>query len=391
MDKPAITRTPESGAPSYSIWQLLGLLAGPLLFLFIHFLVRPDSLSPTATAVLAGTAWVATWWLTRAAPLPVTGLLPLVLFPVLGIASSSEAAAPYVHPTVLLLLAGSLGALAAVRWNLHRRIALGILALPGASPARLVLGFLTATAILSIWLSTAVTTVIMLPLGLAVITQKRRTPHGQKIIAMKAAPPSNFATAVILSIAYGAAFSGPSLLERLLLIVCGGAILLLACAPDWKAIPGETAPGPVSGQEWWVLAVCAVTASMWIARPYLISPYLPLVDDAAIAMVGALLLFLIPTDLAQNRWLLSAEALQQVPWSILLLIGAGFTIAGAFERTGLLQWLTPTWAVAGRSALELVVTTALAASFVSTVSVKQLVKAGLWLGLAGTAVTVLFG
>lgn len=415
MDKPANARTPESETPPFSIWQLLGLLAGPLLFLFVYFLVRPDGMPLTATAVLASTAWVCTWWITRAMPAPVTGLLPLVLFPVLDIAETAEAAAPYTDPTVCLLLGGILVALAGERWNLYHRIALNVIARLGASPGRLVLGFLSVTAVLSTWISSAVSAVLMLPIGLAVSAQMTalQKPHqGRKVIAINGGLKSNFGPALILSIAYGASFGGiaaqagprAGFLQwalvaapiTLLSVVCGWFTLRTLFPPETPGGKEQvrqdlTAMGPLSRQEKWALTALAVVSVMWISRPYLITPYLPKVGDATIAIFGAVLLFVIPTNLPQNQWLLTTEALRKVPWGLLLLFGAGFAIAGAFQSSGLSQWIAAglpplpagTGHALGTAALGLAVTAAVGSGHIP---LRQIARAGLWLNAVGAAV-----
>jgi solute carrier family 13 (sodium-dependent dicarboxylate transporter), member 2/3/5 len=480
----------ENQASSYAIWQRIGLFGGPLLFLICYFFVRPEGMPLTATTVLASTAWVATWWITEAMPIPVTSLLPLVLFPVLGVAKMSEVAAPYSDPTVYLFLGGFLVALAVERWNLHRRIALNVISLLGISPGRLVLGFMTSTAVLSMWLSNTATAMMMLPIGLAVVTQiaNLQKGHHDKVVSMAAATKSNFGTALMLSIAYGASLGGigtligtppnavfagvaakmgmqVGFLQWMILAV---PIMVVMMAVTWfvlmKVFPSETgtipggkelirqelkAMGAISKQEKWALTVFATVSFLWIARPYLVTPYLPMVDDSVIAIFGGVLLFLIPINMQKNQWLLTAEAVGKIPWGILLLFGAGFSIAGAFQTSGLSKWMaqsltglqgvgylwvllalctlvifltevTSNTAIAtlfmpivaslgtalGVAPVGLMVTTALAASFafmlpVATppnaivfssgyVSIKDMAKAGLWLNLAGIVVIVFF-
>jgi sodium-dependent dicarboxylate transporter 2/3/5 len=373
---------------------------------------------------LASAAWIAVWWTTRAVPIPVASLLPLVLFPVLGVADLSEAAAPYADPTVCLLLGGSLVTLAGERWNLQRRLALGAIALLGASPGRLVLGFLTLTAILSLWLSTAVTALIVLPLGLALIAQVSALQkyHAHKVVAIGggASKPA-FGIALVLGIAYAAAFGGignrigsPSAFHwllvavpaMLLVVACGWFILRAVWGLDLKAIPGGkervgqelNALGPATRPEQWSRVVFAAVSIMWITRPFLIAPYLPQVDDAVIAVAGALALSLIPANLSQNRWLLSADTVQRVPWGILLLFGAGFSIARAGLSSGLAEWLTGSLppalvafgTTAGAATLGLIAIGAVAASFMSNVSYRQSARAAAWLGIAGMLIATCF-
>jgi sodium-dependent dicarboxylate transporter 2/3/5 len=151
-------------------------------------------------------------------------------------------------------------------------------------------------------------------------------------------------TALILSIAYGATFGGLAAklggpLLAVAAVACGWLILHLACAPGTRAMPGISEMEPVSAPERSALIMFGLTVVLWIARPYLITPYLPKVDDATIAMAAGLLLFLMPAHLDKNEWLLTTEAAQKLPWGMLLLFGSGLAITGAARSSGLTQWI----------------------------------------------------
>ena len=146
------------------------IVAGPILFVILLLLPRPDGVTPAGEATLALAAWMAIWWLTVAVPLAVTALLPLVLLPALAVASPSAAAAPYANPVIFLFMGGFFIAAAMQRWQLHRRIALAVVAKTGTSPRRLVAGFMLACALLSMWMSNTAATLMMMPIGIAVLS-----------------------------------------------------------------------------------------------------------------------------------------------------------------------------------------------------------------------------
>jgi len=187
-----------------------GRLGGPLLALAIYFSL-PDGaagLSPEARATAGIGALMAIWWMTEALPLPATSLLPLVLFPLMGVFSIDQAAAPYANKLIFLFMGGFMIALAIERWNLHRRIALLTVLVVGTRPDRMVGGFMIATAFLSMWISNTATTVMMLPIGLSVVTllaNRSRAGDEEGQVAVKS---SSFAVCLMLGIAYAASIGG---------------------------------------------------------------------------------------------------------------------------------------------------------------------------------------
>ena len=374
----------------------VGLVLGPLLFLVLYF-ASPFDLTTEATAVLASTVWVVVWWVTEAIPIPVTSLLPVVLFPITGVTTVGGATSPYADPIVFLLLGGFLIALSIERWNVHHRLSLLVLSAVGTSGKSLVGGFMFATAFLSMWISNTATAMMMVPIGAAVIVEltsiggRRHPPlqreeivdpnepfdvEGELLYGLDEDPDelpnTAFGLALMLAIAFGASIGGAATLigsppnavlagvaeanlgveigffEWMLvgvplgaafLIVAWG-VLIVALQPSVDRQPGREDVierqlrelGAMTTGERRVLVVFGLVAGAWVLRPVLIEPIVPTVTDAMIAIAGAFLVFLVPVD---GERLLDWEYTSRVPWGVLLLLGAGFSIARAFQVSGL--------------------------------------------------------
>jgi sodium-dependent dicarboxylate transporter 2/3/5 len=350
----------------------LGLVLGPLLFAFVQFGPSAEGLSAEATAALAVALWVGTWWVTEAVPIAVSALLPIVLFPLTGALDLGTTTAAYGHKYVFLYLGGFLLAIAIEKVNLHRRIALFIIASIGTRMRMIVLGFMVATAFLSMWISNTATSVMMLPIGLAIIAQYRDHPD----------TPENehtqFGKMLMLAIAYSASIGGigtligtpPNLvlagivkelygveigfLEWMLLALPLSILLLALCwvyltrfavklkADDFAGGVEEIkrqreALGPIHRDEKKVGIVFLLTAVTWISRSFLLSPILPAIDDTIIALSAGIALFVIRGSKGEGV-ILSWDDSKRIPWGILILFGGGLAIAQGFKDTGLAQW-----------------------------------------------------
>jgi sodium-dependent dicarboxylate transporter 2/3/5 len=355
---------------------LVGLFLGPLLLAASLLLPAPAGLTPEAWAVAAVVALMVTWWISEALPVAATALVPIVAFPLLGVMDVGDTTAPYAHPLIFLFLGGFLIAMAVERCDLHRRIALSILRVVGSSPAQLTGGFMAATAFVSMWLSNTATTILMVPIALAVVDLLRKRDD-----AAPAAASANLGTALLLGIAYAASIGGlgtligtpPNALlaafmaERYGVVIGFGQWMLFAVplaavllALTWlllirvvfpldrRPIAGASlaiaqalaALGPPSREERLVALVFASVAALWILRPLLgdLLPGLPL-SDPVIAMLGGLSLFLIPSDLRRGRFLLDWESAKRLPWGVLILFGGGLTLASAIQSSGLAAWI----------------------------------------------------
>ncbi len=356
---------------------LFGLVAGPLLFAALQMLSPPEGLSAGAWAVATTTALMVTWWITEALPVAVTALVPVVAFPLLGVVDVKETTAPYAHPLIFLFLGGFLIAKAVERWNLHRRLALNLLRLVGSSPALLIGGFMVATAILSMWLSNTATTIMMVPIALAV-TGLLDKPNGD---ATSPQGSESFALALLLGIAYAASIGGlgtligtpPNALlaaflsERygveigfaqwmlfgvplasLLLALTWLLLTRIAFHVDRRPIAGVAMTisreleslGPLRREERLVAAVFAMVAALWILRPAIdgLVPGVQL-SDPVIAMLGGICLFVIPVSLRNGEFLMNWETAKQIPWGVLILFGGGLSLASAIQASGLANWI----------------------------------------------------
>ncbi|MDR9430840.1 MAG: DASS family sodium-coupled anion symporter [Natronomonas sp.] len=374
----------------YTRSQRVGLLLGPLLFVGTQLFVSPPGLSEPANAVLASTFWIAAWWMTEAVPIPVTSLLPIVLFPTLGVTSVVDAAAPYADPVVFLFLGGFLVALAIERWNLHRRIALNVLHRVGDDTRRLILGFMVVTAFLSMWISNTATAMMMVPIGMAVVAQLEafRAAEGAnpsytdlslETLDARDVPTSNFGVALMLGIAYAASIGGVATIIgtppnailagiartslgieigffewmlfglpiAVIFLPLTWGVLIALLRPELRTVSESgavierqlAALGAMRTGERRTLVVFAIVVAGWILRPFVIEPIAPGITDTVIALVGGVLVFLIPVDLRRGEFLLEWEYTTRVPWGVLLLFGAGFSLAGAFQASGLDRWI----------------------------------------------------
>ncbi|TVZ15756.1 SLC13 family permease [Maribacter sp. MAR_2009_72] len=347
----------------------LGLVLGPLSFILIISFFHPEGLSKEANAVLASTLWIAIWWITEVIPIAVTALLPLVLFPLSGGLDLAATSGSFGHKYVFLYMGGFVIAIAIEKWNLHRRIALHIINLIGSDVRKIILGFMVATAFLSMWISNTATSVMMLPIGLAIIKQLRDNPDTIED------ENQIFGKALMLAIAYSASIGGlatligtpPNLvlagvvldtygyeitfmqwfmfglpISVLLLFICWKYLTRFAFSFKQKSFPGGkqeikrllSTLGKISYEEKIIAFVFALTAFCWITRSFLLQRILPNLDDTIIAIFFAILLFLIPSK-KKGHQLINWEEAVKMPWGIILLFGGGMALAKGFEVSGL--------------------------------------------------------
>ena len=349
------------------------IFIGPLIYLILQFIDHPESMPPSAWDVLCVTIWMALWWVTEAVPIAVTALLPIVLFPFTGAVSIGATTAAYGDKFVFLYLGGFLLAIAIEKWNLHKRIALSIIKLIGTNLKRIILGFMVATAFLSMWISNTATSVMMLPIGAAIIRQLQDNPETERN------ETKVFGKALMLAIAYSASIGGigtligtpPNLvlagivqklygieitfyqwiklglpITIILLTICWKYLTSFAFDLKGMRLPGGRNEiskflkdlGKISRQEKIVLTVFIMTAFGWITRSFLLQPLFPFIDDTIIAITAGIVLFLLPSGKKNGR-ILVWEDTTRIPWGIIILFGGGMALAKAFEETGLAVWI----------------------------------------------------
>lgn len=354
--------------------ERIGLLLGPALFAITLLFFRPAALSPAGVAVLASTLWIAVWWILEVIPIAVTALLPIILFPLTGAQSLSDTTAAFGHRYIFLYIGGFVLAIAIERWNLHRRIALNIINLIGTNVKSIILGFMAATAFLSMWISNTATSVMMLPIGMAIITQLKDDPRTEED------ENELFGKALMLAIAYSASIGGiatligtpPNLvlagivqelygieitfsqwivvglpISLLLLFLCWKYLTSIAFNFAQKSFPGGRAEinkqlrelGRIAYEEKVVLAVFVCTALAWITRSFLLNRFIPELDDTIIAMVAAVVLFLLPAQNGKKRAIIKWKEAVKLPWGVLLLFGGGLALAEGFKTSGLAEWI----------------------------------------------------
>jgi len=369
-----------------------GFLTGILVFFLFLFLV-PDSFMPVRSQRMAAvTLFMSVWWITEAIPIPATALLPIFLYPVLKIMPTAAVTVNYGQHLVYLFLGGFIIALTIERWGLHKRIALKVVNLIGSNPRLIILGFMLATGFLSMWISNTATAMMMVPIGLAVISQITES-DGEKFERKK----NNFALALMLAIAYASSIGGISTLigtptnlvfigvlkanfplapdisfVQWMLFALPFALLLLPLT--WFYLVYIAAPvgshhsklesgllkqemlklGPMSREEKCTLFILSLTALLWIFRSDIdlggiqipgwssFLGFKDYIDDSTVAIAMATLTFITPATTGQDgkiRFLMDWTCAGKIPWGILLLFGGGFALADGFQKAGLTQWL----------------------------------------------------
>ncbi|MBU1702333.1 MAG: SLC13 family permease [Candidatus Eisenbacteria bacterium] len=401
---------------------ILGLIIAAIPIVIPGGAITPEQRKMAAVAIL-----MAVWWITEAIPIPATALLPLALFPLLGIMPSKQVAPSYGDQLVFLFLGGFLIASAIERWNLHRRIAILTISWIGASPGRLLIGFMTSTALLSMWISNTATALMMVPIAIAVVTHLAdASPEGHNRESLK----RELGCIIMLGIAYAASIGGvgtligtppnivftgltnklfpeaPEISFMQWMIIGVPFVLVAMPAAAWviwrfggtlpkgQLHPGEAARqvreerrklGPMTGAEKVVLTVFATTALLWMTRRPIelgsltlpgwstLFPWQAGIHDATVAVTMALLLFILPVrppgSKSRRPVLQWQEAVGRVPWGILILFGGGFALAAGFRQTGLDGWLGAQLAqLTGVATPFLVLATSLLTTFLTEVT-----------------------
>ncbi len=364
----------------------IGLFLGPLLFIIILNLPFV-LLSEKGDPVLAVAAWMVTWWITEAVSISVTALLPLVLFHLLDILTIDQVGANYGSRVVFLFFGGFVLALALEKVNLHKRIALNIIKVTGTTPNKVILGFMIATASLSMWISNTASTVVMLPIAMSVINLLVNDADGFT------KNDQNFALSVMLGIAFSANAGGiatiigtpPNIvligfLEEnynieisffkwlliglpfsIIMITISYLVLVKWMFPNRElkfdaskdVISDELKKlGPISGKEKKVLLIFGITVALWIFRQ-LINEVFPDLNlkDAIISVGAAIALFAIPHSLKKGDFILEWKDTQKLAWGILILFGGGLALAAGMKASGIVDIIAEAIAASNISVL----------------------------------------
>ena len=356
----------------------IGFVLGPLCFILIMLFFNPDDLEFQGKAILACASWIAIWWVTEPIPIAATSLLPIIIFPLSGGLDIKTTTAAFGHKYVFLFIGSFILAIAIQKWKLHKRIALNIINQVGVNKSNIILGFMIATAFLSMWISNTATSVMILPVGLAIISQLKDDPN----------TPENenslFGKALMLAIAYSASIGGmatligtpPNMifagvikesynieisffdwfkfglpLSIFFLFICWFYLTKIAfkfkqkefSAGKEEIVSQLKGLGKISYEEKTILIVFILTALAWISRSYILVKIIPNLDDTIIAVISAIVLFILPSKKSTIKNKLTKivdwEDAMKLPWGILLLFGAGMALAQGFDSSGLAIWI----------------------------------------------------
>ena len=356
--------------------KFLGLIIGIVFLMIACLFSSPETLNTKAWLTLGVAMLMATWWLTEAIPLPVTGLLPLIFFPILGVSSIKETAQAFSHPIIFLFMGGFIIGLAMQHTGLHKRIAYYIIAKFKNGPKSLIFGFMCATAFLSMWISNSATAIMMLPIALSIITVFKEDKNTAK--------NNNFDKALVLSIAFSATIGGIATIigtppntvmaamlselynyeinfldwlkiglpTSLILLPITWVVLTFVCFPLDSSIMIKNRIindkikelGKISQDEIMVGVVFIITASLWISRKWISSALENIIptgalNDSTIAISAAIILFIIPSNRPNRDKLINWDVVQSIPWGALILIGGGLSLATVINSSGLAAWI----------------------------------------------------
>ncbi|SDT89512.1 solute carrier family 13 (sodium-dependent dicarboxylate transporter), member 2/3/5 [Polaribacter sp. Hel1_33_78] len=367
----------------------IGLFLGPIIFFLIQFLPI-TVVSEKADAVIAVAIWMVIWWITETVNIAVTALLPLILFPLLKVMEIADVGANYGSPIIFLFFGGFVLALALEKVKLHKRIALNIIKFTGTTPNKVVLGFMIATAFMSMWISNTASTVVMLPIAISVIKLLVDDSDGFT------KGDKNFALSIMLGIAFAANAGGIAtvigtppnsvligLLENqyniqisfltwmsfglpfsIIMVVAVYFVLVKWMFPCKDILFTASANliseevkklGKVSKEEKRVLIIFAITVFLWITRTIVntLFPGLKL-SDTVISLIGAVSLFAIPMNLKKGNFILQWKDTEKLAWGILILFGGGLALAKGMASSGLVALITDTIAAGNFNVLATV-------------------------------------
>jgi len=380
--------------PFLNFKNIAGLIVAPVLFICIVLFGNLEPGNPQVTYTMAIALLMALWWITEIIPLAVTALIPVVLFPLFGIMDGKEVSSTYFNHVIFLFIGGFLVALAMQKWNLHKRIAIRILMVTGSSPARILLGFMFATAFLSMWISNTATAMLMVPILISIISKLEDYLEAKDLsrysiglllgiaysasvggIATLVGTPPNLSFARIFQIMFPNApdisFSDWFIFALPISIIFFGIIWLFlyfvyrprTSLEELKSINFKEqykALGPTSFEERIIFLDFILLAILWLTRSgisigsFKLTGWSVLFDqpqylnDGTVAIFMAIILFLIPTKKGANsKRIMDWKTATKIPWNIVLLFGGGFALASGFKESGLSLWFGEQLSVLG--------------------------------------------
>ncbi len=364
--------------------KYIGFFLGIIVFLLILLLTDLEPGKPEVTATLAVALLMAIWWVSETIPLAVTALLPIILFPLLGVLDGKAVSETYINHIIFIFIGGFIMALAMEKWNLHKRIALKLLVWIGVSPGRILLGFMLATAFLSMWISNTATAMMMIPIVISVVMSLEESLSKNQV--------SKYAVGLFLAIAYSASVGGmATLVGSPTNLVCPKMLnLLYPGSPDiafidwlkfalpvsvimlvmvWLVIytiykPGKKWKNVDSGhfkkqykelgkpsyEEKVVFVLFLFLALLWITRTGIEMGRITIygwaklfktpsyINDGTVAIFISVLLFIFPAGKGTGKRIMDWKTAQKLPWNIVLLFGGGFALALGFQESGLAIW-----------------------------------------------------
>lgn len=364
---------------------LVGFFGGLAFFFFIIFFLNISPENPAVKYTLASATLMATWWITEVIPLAVTALLPLVLFPLLGVMDGKDVSSAYFNHVIFLFIGGFMVALAMQRWNLHKRIALKILLVTGVSPGRILLGFMLATAFLSMWISNTATTMMMVPILISIIAKLEEIIGKKEIrkysiglllgvaysasiggIATLVGTPPNLSFARIFQIMFPEApeisfanwfiFAFPVSVVFFIILWSYLYFLFKPKKTRWDNINNTTfkeqlkSLGAPSQEEKAVFTIFVLLAVLWLFRSNIVLGGFTIpgwanlfmhpefFNDGTVAILASVMLFIIPSKTQPGEKIMDWQAASGIPWNIVLLFGGGFALASGFKESGLSVW-----------------------------------------------------
>jgi sodium-dependent dicarboxylate transporter 2/3/5 len=364
--------------------KFIGFFLGIIAFLSILFFTDLEPGKPEVTATLAVAALMAIWWISETIPLAVTALVPIVLFPALGVLDGKAVSEVYVNHIIFVFVGGFIMALAMEKWNLHKRIALRLLVLFGISPGRILVGFMATSAFLSMWISNTATSMMMIPIVISIVVSLEENLSNRSI--------SKYATGLFLAIAYSASVGGMSTLVgsptnlvcpriltllypeapeisftswmtfalpiSLVMLVVVWLVIYLLFRPreKWEHLDKEhfrkayRELGRTSQEERIVFVLFVALALLWITRAGIsfnsfaipgwahIFKTPAFINDGTVAIFISIILFIVPSPNHKGKRIMDWKTAQKLPWNIVLLFGGGFALALGFQSSGLAIW-----------------------------------------------------